>query len=143
MKEIFRLHGVPKVIVSDRDTKFTSNFWKPLFKGLGTCLNSNTVYHPQMYGNTERVSQVLKDMLRMHFMGKLGKWEDYTHLVDFSYNNNFQIYAGMSSFEILYGHKCNTPISWSIPVDRLMLGPDLLQDMELTVKQVQQNLKAS
>ena len=49
----------------------------------------------------------------------------------------------MSPFEILYGCKCNTPISWSSPVDRLMLGPNLLKDMELTVKQVQQNLKAS
>ena len=45
-------------------------------------------------------------------------------------------------FEILYGRKCNTPISWISPIDRLMLGPDLLKDMELTVKQVQQNLKA-
>ena len=49
----------------------------------------------------------------------------------------------MSSFQILYGSKCNTPISWSNPVDRLMLGPDLLKEMDLTVKQVQQNLKAS
>ena len=47
----------------------------------------------------------------------------------------------MSLSEILYGHKCNTPISWRIPVDRLMLGPYLLKNMELTVKQVQQNLK--
>ena len=49
----------------------------------------------------------------------------------------------MSPFEIMYGHKCNTPISWSSVVDRLMLGPDLLKDMELTVKQVEQNLKAT
>ena len=49
----------------------------------------------------------------------------------------------MSPFEILYGRKFNTPISWSSPIDRLMLGPDLLKYMELTVKQVQQNLKAS
>ena len=49
----------------------------------------------------------------------------------------------MSPFEILYGKKCNTPISWNSPVDRLMLGPDLLKDVELTLKQVQQNLKAS
>ena len=81
-------------------------------------------------------------MLRMYVMDKPGKWEDYLHLVEFSYNNNFQVSAGMSPFEILCGSKCNTPISWSIPVDILMLGPNLLKDMELTVKQVQQNLKA-
>ena len=49
----------------------------------------------------------------------------------------------MSPFEILYGRKCNNPISWSIHADRLMLGPDLLEDMELIVKQVQQNMKAA
>ena len=59
MKEIFRLHGVPKVIVSDRDAKFTDNFWKALFRGLGTQLNFITAYHPQMHEHTERVTQVL------------------------------------------------------------------------------------
>ena len=79
MKEIFRLHGVPKVIVSDRDAKFTGNFWKDVFKGLGTQLNFSTIYHPQTDGNTERVNQVLEYMLRMYVMEKLGKWEDDLH----------------------------------------------------------------
>jgi hypothetical protein len=46
MKEIARLHGIPRTIVSDRDTKFTSNFWRGLFKGFGTNLNFSTTYHP-------------------------------------------------------------------------------------------------
>ena len=79
----------------------------------------------------------------MYVMEKQSKWEDYPHLVQFSYNNNFQVSAGMSPFEILYGRKCNAPISWRSLVDRLMLGSELLKDMELTVKHVQQNLKAS
>jgi len=81
-------------------------------------------------------------MLRMYVMNKPSKWEGYLHLVEFSYlNNHYQALAKFSLFEILYGRKCNTPISWSKLVDRLMLGPDLLKDMELTVKQVQNNLK--
>ena len=47
MKEIFHLHGIPKMIISDRDPKFTGNFWKSLFKGLDTKLNFSTIYHPQ------------------------------------------------------------------------------------------------
>ena len=72
-----------------------------------------------------------------------GKWEDYLHLVEFSYNNNFQVVAGMCPLELLYEHKSNTPISWSKPFDRLMLGIDLLKDTELTMKHVQQKLKVS
>ena len=69
------------------------------------------------------------------------KWEYYLHLVEFSNNNHYQDSTKNSPFEILYGRKCNTPISRSNPVGRLILGPDLLKEMELTVKQVQSNLK--
>ena len=81
------MHGFPKAIVSDMDPKFTSNFWKGLFSNLGTKLNFSTVYHPQIDGQTERANQVLEYMLRMYVMDKPTKWEDYLHLVDFSYNN--------------------------------------------------------
>jgi len=76
-------------------------------------------------------------------MDKRGKWEDYLHLLEFAYNNNFQVSPGMGPFEILYERKCNTPISWIIPVDRSMLVPELLKDMELTVKQVRKKLKVA
>ena len=52
MKEVARLHGVPKAIVSDRDSKFTFNFWKGLFKGFGTNLNLGKAYHPKSDGKT-------------------------------------------------------------------------------------------
>ena len=70
MKEIFKLHGLSKAIVSDIDVKFTSNFWKELFADLGTKLNFSTAYHPQTDGQTEKVNQVLEDMLRMYVMDK-------------------------------------------------------------------------
>jgi len=68
MKEIFKLHGIPKAIVSNRDSKFTSNFWKGLFKEFGTKLNFGTAYRLQTYGQTKRVNQVIEDMLRMYLM---------------------------------------------------------------------------
>jgi hypothetical protein len=141
MKEIFRLHGIPKMVISDRDIKFTSAFWKELFAALNTNLNFSTSYHPQMDGQTERTNQIIEDMLCMYVRTKPSKWEDYLHLVEFAYNNGYQTSAKLRPFEILYGRKCMTPISWDNPADRLMVGPEMLQEMENMVRKVQQNLK--
>jgi hypothetical protein len=81
MKEIFRLHGIPKEIVYDKDTNFTSIFWKYLFVGFETKLLFSTTYHPQTDGKIERVSQVLEDMLRMHVIHQPNKWQEYLPLV--------------------------------------------------------------
>jgi transposase InsO family protein len=126
MKEIFRLHGIPKMVISDRDVKFTSNFWKELFAGLDTNLNFITSYHPQTDGQTERTNQIIKDMLQMYVRTKPTKWEEYLHLVEFTYNNGYQASTKMSPFKVLYGRKCTTPISWDNPVDRIMVGPEML-----------------
>jgi hypothetical protein len=58
MKEIFRMHGIPKMVISDRDVKFTSSFWKELFAGLNTNLNFSTSYHPQMDGQPKRTNKL-------------------------------------------------------------------------------------
>ena len=62
LKQIFRLHGILKIIILDRDPKFTSNFWRSFFKGLNTRLNFSSSFHPQTDGKTERVNQVLEDL---------------------------------------------------------------------------------
>ena len=80
-------------------------------------------------------------MLRMYVMNNPTKWEDYLHLADFAYNNEYQASAKMSPFEVLYGRKCRTPVTWDSLMDWLMLGPDLLLDLEQLVTKVQGNLK--
>jgi hypothetical protein len=143
MNEVARLHGIPKTIVSDRDPKFTSNFWKGLFKGFKTNLNFSTTYHLESYGQTEQVNRVIEDILRMYVMDKPSKWEDYLHLVEFAYNNGYQTSLKMSPFEALYGRKCNTLVSWDNPVDRAVVGPELLKEMEDQMLKIKQNLKVS
>ena len=69
------------------------------------------------------------------------KWEDYLHLGEFAYNNGYQTSSKMSPFEVLNGQKCGTPVTWDSSMDRLMLGPDLLKDLEQLVTKVQLNLK--
>ena len=87
LKEIFQLHGLPKMVISNRDIKFTLNFWKSLFAGLETKINFRTIYHPETNEQIERTNHVIEYMIRMYVMEKPTKWEDYLHLVEFAYNN--------------------------------------------------------
>lgn len=135
------MHGIPKAIVSDRDSKFTSRFWKGLFKEFGTNLNFSTTYHPHIDGHTKRVIQVIKDMLRMYVMDKPYKWEDYLYLVKFAYNNGYHASLTMSLFEYLYGRKCHTLVSWDNPIDIVVIGPEILKGMEGKMIKIKQNLK--
>eukprot|EP00253_Pinus_taeda_P023109 PITA_23109 len=143
MQHIFKLHGLPKTIISDRDVNFTSAFWRTLFADLGTQLNFSTAYHPQTDGQTERVNQVVEDMLRAYVMQQPTLWEEYLHLVEFSYNNGYHTSMQMSPFEVMYGRKCRTPSSWGGPEDKLSLGPEMLKEMEDMVKRVRVNLRAA
>ena len=99
------MHGILKVIISDRDPKFTGNFWRSLFERLNTMLSFSTSFHPQSDGKTKRVNQVLEDLLRMYVKEQRGTWEDYLHLVEFAYNNHYQASARYSPFKIMYGRK--------------------------------------
>ena len=110
--EIVRLHGVVVSIVSDRDPNFTSHFWKHFQSALGTKLKFSTAFHPQTGGQSEQTIQTLEDMFRACVIDFLGGWEKYLALMDFAYNNSYQISIGMAPFEALYGRKCRTPICW-------------------------------
>ena len=122
MKENFILHGIPKIVITSRNAKFTSRLWMSLFKGRDTKLNFSTTYHPQTYGQTKGLNQVLEDMLRMYVMSQPTKWEDYIHLVEFTYNNNYQASLKMSPFEVLICRRCKVPLSWENLEDRKDLG---------------------
>ncbi|MCO6517331.1 MAG: DDE-type integrase/transposase/recombinase, partial [Snodgrassella sp.] len=89
VKEIVRLHGAPKTIVSDRDPKFTSKFWEGLQRAMGTRLKFSTAFHPQTDGQTERTIQILEDMLRACVIDFGGSWSKYLPLIEFSYNNSY------------------------------------------------------
>lgn len=76
VSEVVRLHGVPVSIISDRDPRFTSRFWKKLHEALGIRLDFSTTFHPQTDGQLDRVIQILEDMLRSCVIDFRGSWED-------------------------------------------------------------------
>ncbi|KAL4017814.1 hypothetical protein IC575_021386 [Cucumis melo] len=112
MSEIVRLHGVPVSIVSDRDARFTSKFWRGLQTAMGTRLNFSTAFHPQTNGQTECLNQVLEDMLRACALEYPGSWDSHLHLMEFAYNKSYQATIGMAPFEALYGKCCRSPVCW-------------------------------
>ena len=79
----------------------------------------------------------------MYVMDKPTKWEDYLHLVEFAYNNGQQASLGMRSYEALYGTRCRTLVAWDNLVNRVVLGPELLKEMEQKVVKIRKNLKAA
>ena len=90
IREIVRLHGVPVSIVSDRNPRFTAQFWKSFQKAMGTQLSMSTAFHPQTDGQLERTIQILKDMLRACVLYLKGSWEEHLPLVEFAYKNSYQ-----------------------------------------------------
>ena len=135
-----RLHGVPMSIISDRDPHFTSKFWKSLQGALGTRLSFSMAFHPQTDGQSERLIQVLEDMLRGCVLEFPGSWDKYIPLMEFAYNNSYQSSIGMAPYEALYGIKCRTPVCWIELGENEVIGPDIVKDTEEKVKIIRQRL---
>jgi hypothetical protein len=122
LDNVFRLHGLPKSIISDRDKIFTSTFWKTLFKATGTTLCLSSSYHPQTDGQTERVNQCLETFLRCFVHSCPTQWRKWLTLAEYWYNTSFHSSLGQSPFEVLYG--C-TPRHMGLDLDSMTPVPEL------------------
>ncbi|KAJ9542079.1 hypothetical protein OSB04_028585 [Centaurea solstitialis] len=112
--EIVMRHGVPILIISDRDSRFTSRFWQSLQAALGTSVDLSTAYHPQTDDQTERTIQTLRIC-----------------------------YVHCAPYEALYGRKCRSPLNWLEVGESRLLRPDIVQETTDKIKLVQEKLKAA
>jgi hypothetical protein len=101
------------------------------------------VFHPQTYGQTERVNHVLEDMLRAYALNYSTDWESSLPFAEFSYNNSFQEILQMSLFEALYGRKCKTPLAWLEVGERTLFGPAIIEEAEEKVEKIRENLRVA
>ncbi|KAK8951172.1 hypothetical protein KSP39_PZI004815 [Platanthera zijinensis] len=143
VRNIVRLYGIPKSIVSDRDGRFTSKDWRLVQKSLGTKLKFSTAFHPQTDGQTERTNRTLEDMLRMCTLDFGKKWEDHLFMVEFAYNNSYQASIKMAPYEALYGRRCRTPMSWTEAGDTKLLGKEVVADASELVRTIQERMKVA
>ncbi|GJQ89539.1 putative reverse transcriptase domain-containing protein [Tanacetum coccineum] len=118
LKEIVCRHGVPVLIISDRDPRFTSRFWRSLQRSLGMNLDMSTAYHPQ----TD---------------------DKHLPLVEFSYNNSYHASIKAAPFKALYERKCRSPICWSEVGDAQLIGPEMIREMTKMIVQIKNRLLAA
>lgn len=102
--QVFRLHGMPRNIISDRDSRFTGKFWTALMKLMGTKLSMSTAFHPQSDGQTERANRTLEEMLRSYVSYNQKDWDQLLPIMEFAYNNSTNPTTGFSPFFLNHGH---------------------------------------
>ncbi|GJP31517.1 hypothetical protein CLOM_g12607 [Closterium sp. NIES-68] len=106
---IISQHGIPTTLISDRDPKFTSKFWKELMSLLGTKLAMSSAYHPQTDGQTERLNQIVEQLLRAACKDEISKWDLHLPVLEFAYNNATHAATGQTPFFLCYGRHPLTP----------------------------------
>jgi hypothetical protein len=112
----YRLNGVPRVIVSERDPKFVGKFWQTFMGKLNTKLNMSTARHPRTDGLTERVNQTMQTVLRCYCAESGFDWTSHLSMVEFYYNSSINEATSYSPFEVIYGFQPPTPADRLFPL---------------------------
>lgn len=135
LQHVFRLHGLPADIVSDRGSKFTSKWWKEFLRMLDVKPNLSTAFHPETDGQTERVNQSIEQHLRIYCDYSQDNWFDLLPFAEHAYNSTVHTSTGMSPFYANYGYNprlsCSTSNS-SVPDAQLRL--QILEDASQLAK---------
>ncbi|MCO5570917.1 hypothetical protein L7F22_024647 [Adiantum nelumboides] len=108
MHNVFKYHGMPQSIVSDRDPRMTSLFWKALFENMGTTKFSSS-FHPQTNGQSEDANSTVLDLLKCYVSEHKATWKHYLPLVEYAYNNTVHTSTGKAPFEIVEGARKSHP----------------------------------
>lgn len=139
-RHIFRLHGLPQSIISDRGTQFTAKFWKALCKALKIEALLSTPFHPQTDGQTERSNAILEQYLQAYVNYLQDDWEDWLHLAEFAGNNQASETTGMSPF---FANYAQDPL-WQFNLSEKWKQPEERQAAELAskFKEITEHLQA-
>ncbi|GJP34754.1 hypothetical protein CLOM_g19184, partial [Closterium sp. NIES-68] len=115
VRYIISQHGIPTTLISDRDPNITSKFWKELMSLLGTKLAMLSAYHPQTNGQTERLNQIVEQLLCAACKDEISKWDLHLPVLEFAYNNATHAATRQTPFFLCYGHHPLTPQQPTIP----------------------------
>ncbi|MCO5558553.1 hypothetical protein L7F22_012138 [Adiantum nelumboides] len=128
MSNIFKYRGMPQLIVSDRDPRMTSLFWRGLFGNMGTTLKFSLSFHPQTDGQSEEENSTILDLLKCYVSECKAKWKQYLPLVEYAYNNTMHSSIDKALFEMVEGGKKVPPILHT--KDKIFEADKHVQDMD-------------
>ncbi|MCO5600970.1 hypothetical protein L7F22_055087 [Adiantum nelumboides] len=139
--QIFRLHGMPKTIVSDRDLRFRSLFWKAIWENIGTRLQFSSSFHPQTDGQSEIANSLVLDLLKSYISDQKTEWERYLPLVEFAYNNTIHSSTGKAPFEIVEDAMKVPPFLST--TDKIFEADEYTRDLDTAFAKVRETLQKS
>lgn len=140
-KEIFRLHGLPRNIVSDWDSRFLSSFWKELFHLARIELTPSTSYHPQINGQTEIVNKWIEGYLRNYVSNQQHAWVKWLHLGEYCYNTSHHMSIGMPPFHALYGYDALSFVDLVLSDSRVPAASDFVKQSQEIIRSLKDNLQ--
>lgn len=140
LENVFKLHGMPKAIVTDRDRIFTSRFWQEIFKAWKVSLRFSTAYHPQSDGQTERLNQCLKSYLRCMAFTEPRRWYYWLALAEWWYNTTYHSSLKTTPYQALYGSPPPVISEVSVPGRDNEEATYFLLEKEGILKQIKENL---
>ncbi|KAJ3550669.1 hypothetical protein NMY22_g303 [Coprinellus aureogranulatus] len=139
-REIFRLHGLPLGVTSDRGPQFASQFTRSLLRRLGIDSNLTTAYHPQANGQTERANQEVEKYLRLYASRRQDDWDQHLPMAEFVVNSRVHSAHSRSPFEVIYGHlpHFNIPVAPKLGIrgidERLQQLQDVRKEVEAALR---------
>ena len=137
---VYKYHGMPKAIISDRDERFLSHFWQALFTVVGTELKYSTAYHPQTDGQSERANRTLEEYLRHFVSPRQDDWDDHLDLAEFAINNSINPSTGYTPFFMTYGHNPRTALDLATDEAMTPQAQDFVQEMADTLRHAKAKL---
>jgi transposase InsO family protein len=119
LRNVWKLHGLPRSIVSDRGPQFVAEFTRELYRLLGITLSTTTAYHPQADGQTERVNQELEQYLRVFVNERQDDWDELLPMAEFQYNNHIHSGTQQTPFYLDSGRHPRMGFEPAQPASRL------------------------
>lgn len=130
----YRHYGLPKVLITDRDRRFTSHFWRAFFTSIGTTIRLSTAFHPQTDGQSERANRTLEEYLRHYVCPRQDDWDDYLDLAEFAVNDSINPATGYTPFYLAFGRHPASPLD-------LMLGDAQVPSAQTAVSEMADTLR--